>query len=238
MAILVPEIAIFNTMNSILKFIEVDYQQNAADHQYSFLYRILGGVVEGKHNYYDEAVDLFIGRGEDHPRRIKARLFFDAQQASVPTIHVTMPQEMQAGTDNTIGVSEDPNETYTNPNTGQVTPNRARSFDTTFYVVVSSDNHREVLIIYHVLQAALISTLAELDLMGLDDIHLSGQDIQLNENIAPNIYMRGIGLKFTYDVSVPRFFAQQLISTLTFTGLPTDPNQPNIGVQSQVSLNS
>lgn len=236
MAIIVPEIVLFNVVEGLLKHVKQDIADNAADETNSFLYRILQGVKDRKHDYYVEAKNLF-SREEDNPRAIRTRMFFDAQEANIPTVHITMPQEQYAQNENSIGVGEDPKDTWYNSATNEITPSRERHFDTTFHVIITSDNHREVLIIYHVVKSLMIAALSEINLMGLEDPKLGGQDIRPKEDIVPpHIFMRGVSVNVSYDVTVPRFFPEELIRQLIITGVPVDPSQPTNGIQSQVTL--
>lgn len=234
MAIVIPEILLFNLISGIIKHVESDLAQHAADEQNSFLGRILNGIKDHKHDYFVEAKTLFT-RKVDNPRAVRTRLFFDAQEANIPTIHITMPQENSG--ENSLGAGES-HEFYSDDIHNTVSPERERRFDTNFHVIITSDNHREVLIIYHVIRAMLVSALSEVDIAGLENPKLGGQDIRPKEDIVPrNIYMRGISIQCSYQVEVPRFFDAQKISQLIINpGTPIDPSNPTSGIQSQVTL--
>ena len=234
MSIVVPEILLFNLITGIIKHVETDLTTHAPDPENSFLGRILMGIKDHKHDYFEEAKVLFT-RKNDNPRAIRTRLFFDAKEANIPTIHITMPQETSGA--NSLGAGES-HEYYEDDVHGTVSPERERRFDTNFHVIVTSDNHREVLIIYHVVRAMLVSALSEVDIAGLENPKLGGQDIRPQENIVPrNIYMRGISIQCSYQVEVPRFFDAQKITQLIINpGTPIDPSNPTDGIQSQVTL--
>lgn len=237
MAMILPEILLFNIVESALKHLADDVQAAQNNSTTSFLYRIFNGIKDEKHDYYKEALDLF-GRKKDHPRKIRSRLFFDAQEANIPTIHITMPQEQNAEDHNSIGVGEDPEDTFIDQGAGEHTPNRTRFFNSTFHVIVTSDNHREVMIIYHTIKAVFISALSEINIAGLENPKLSGQDIRPKEDIVPrNVFMRGMGISSSYEVTVPRFFNPTTINEIILNpGTPINPNPSQSGIQGQVTL--
>lgn len=233
MAIIIPEIVLFNLTQGILNFIASDIE-TAPDPSKSYLARILEGVRDGKHDYLVEARNLF-SRKQDNPRQVRTRLFFDAQEANIPTVHITMPSETSG--EDSLGASESEH-IYADPIEGTYSPQRERRFNSTFHVIISSDNHREVLIIYHVIKSMLVSALSEVDIAGLQNPKLGGQDIRITENLVPpNIFMRGISLECSYDVEVPRFFTSEIISQIIINpGTPIDPTPSTLGIQSQVTV--
>lgn len=236
MAINIPEILLYNLISGIVKHIKIDIENHIGTPETSFLGIILKDIKDHKHDYYVEAVDIF-SRKEDHPRALRVRLFFDAKEANIPTIHITMPQENEGN--NSLGAGES-DINYIDELDKTISPERERRFDTTFNAIITSDNHREVLIIYHVIRAMLVSALSEINIAGLENPKLGGQDIRLQEDIIPrNIYMRGISIGCSYEVEVPRFFSSKMISQLIINpGTPIDPNKPDMGLQSQVTLDN
>jgi len=213
-ATIIPEVVLYNLITGMVNHVSADLESHSTDPENSFIGRMLMGIKDHKHDYFIEAQSLF-SRRDDNPRKIRTRLFFDAQEAHIPTIHVTMPQENSG--QNSLGAGEYGHEdyTYTNSLNNEESPARERRFDTNYQILITSDNHREVLIIYHIVRGMLISALSEVNIAGLENPRLGGQDIRTNENIIPSsIFMRGISLQCSYDVLVPRFFSSQQISQL------------------------
>lgn len=210
-SIILPEVTLHRLIEGVVLHLNTEWQQ-ANDKSKTLLYYMFEGSSHFKKNYYDQAVDLFT-RKNDHPRHIQTRLFFDAHRAKIPTIHITMPSD-ESGEDS-IGVGESGaiNSVIDEPN--QITPIYDRRFDTMFQIVCTSDNHSEVLIMYHALRAGLISVFDTVSFQGLENPKLGGSELRISSDIVPeNIFMRGITIRTSYDVKIPRFFSQQKIAQI------------------------
>lgn len=194
--IFIPEIQIYNTLNLILKHIKDDYNSNVTEE--TLLYRLLkGNEIEG-YDYFLQATNLFL-RDETHSRKINTTISFNAQKANVPTIHITLPSEQ---TDlNGINVDQGIYDSYLGYRTSNDTLRRC--FTTKYDLLITSDNSSEVLLIYHVLRACLISFIPQLETRGFMNIKLSGQDIRISSEFVPNMFMKSIGLSFSYEINVP-----------------------------------
>lgn len=212
--LLVPEVILYNVINALLGELKDNYN-NTTEKTKTHLYRFWNGVKDTKYDYYKEAVHLFAGREKDNPRKVEARMFFDAERAKIPTIHITMPSD-QTG-ENSIGMDQSGrvDEMYIDNVASTITPTLGRRFNAQFYIVCTSDNNREVLLMYHTLRAMLISSWRSLELAGLSNIKLSGQELKIDDRLVPNhIFMRGIGVLNSYDVRVPEVFPQPLINQI------------------------
>lgn len=211
MGIIIPEVQLCNVLVTVVSHVKADYEKNQTDStpEQSLLYRYFHGTVDHKKNYYDEAVDLFT-RGVDHPRRIDVRMAFDAKRAPIPTVHITMPSD-QSG-DNSLGVGETSDTEIVED---QIVVNYERRFNTEYQIVCTSDQHSETLLMYHLIRAALISTFDAFSMAGIENIRLSGQELKINPDLAPShIFMRSIGVSFSYDVVVPRWWNEKLINDI------------------------
>lgn len=213
--IVVPEVILYNIIVGGLKAIKTNYTSNT-DKTITYLYQMFHGLVEDKKDYYTEAIALFT-RSAGDVRQIEVRKFYDETRAKVPTIHITMPQETTG--QNGLGVGQgiesfsyldDPGDTLY-----QVKPIYERRFDTQFHLVFTSDNHAEVLLMYHTFRAYLISAFDTITLSGMQNASLSGQDLKMQMETSANpIYSKALGLKFSYDIQVPRIFAESQIDDI------------------------
>lgn len=211
MAIFVPELIFYNLLNGLMKEIKDNYV-NTQDKTKTHLYRFWGGLKDGKYDYYENAVNLF-ARGEENPRHVKTSLAFNRELAKMPTIHVTMPQD-QTG-ENSIGVQENWEKDIIDQGQGVVLPSHERRFDANTFLICTSDNNREVLLMYHTLRAMIISAWNSLEVSGIQNIKLSGQEVRMDsELVPPHIFMRGIGISHSYDVTVSRTLPYPLITQL------------------------
>jgi len=212
MALQVPEVTLRKLIEGFLLHIRNDYNANLADTTKSLLYAYFTGINDNKKNYFDEAVDLFT-RTPDHARYIETRMFFDAQRGIIPTIHITMPSESVGM--NSIGIGEGGDEGHRIVDGTDIFVQYERRFDTQYHIVCTSDNHSEVLMMYYLLRAGLISVLDSVALEGLENAKISGQELKINPDLVPNhIYMRSIGLSFSYDELVPRWWTDSLVTDI------------------------
>lgn len=228
-----PEVQIKKILDGVLLAIRKDTIANNLTPNNSFLYRLLSGNVAEKWNYYTQGLDIF-NRTSDHPRLLETRLFFDRSRAAIPTVHITLPN-LQGANDG-IGFDEGyvdnfesqagiaPNIVYTS------VPVYTRGFQTTYHLIITSDNAFEVLTIYHVLKAGLIGNIESFEYYGLRNVKFSGQDLQIDDRLVPpGIFSRGIGLNLFYEMEVPTFRSLPNVSDITpITGTPIESETEKI----------
>jgi hypothetical protein len=221
MSTIVPELKLYRLINALVDQVAVDYNSHT-DKNKTFLYKLFGSdSTLGKYDYYAQSVDLFVGRGIDHPRKMDVRMMFDSAIATVPTMHITTPSENNSF--NEIGVGEsglERNVDY-DPLTNSNTPIYNRRFQAQYYVICTSESSQEVFLMYHVLKAMMISALDWINLAGFENPQLSGQEIRQNDQSVPNhIYMRGVGLSCHYTMEVPRYFDTKIITDIALSVTP------------------
>lgn len=223
MSTVIPELKLYQIVEALIDEVSADYNRHLSKEN-TMLYHLFGSSTKvGKYNYFDQAVDLFVNRGVDHPRKMKVRMMFDAAQAGMPTIHITTPSEQPQF--NTIGIGESGRSFVENTVEGTVTPNYNRRFKSQFYIVCTSENAQEVFLMYHVLMASMVQALDYINLAGLENPELSGQEIRQQDHLAPNhIYMRGVGLSCFRQLTVPRYFDNKVISDIILDN-PIPANQ-------------
>lgn len=215
--IVIPEIKILEIIEVALKTAELDFRAQT-DETKSLLYRIFGTNQVGKFNFFEEAKDLFL-RGDDHPRKIETRMMFDAQRASLPTIHISMPSD-SPGADG-IGVDQGYQEDIvdeSDPDNKYVIPVYTRMFDAQYNAIITSDNTLEVLLTYHLLRSMLIAIFDQIEFAGIRNPKLSGQDLQIQGDlIPPTVFARGIGISCSYETTVPsinkNYFLENFVVT-------------------------
>ena len=208
----IPEIELYNQINFILNYIKHDYSTKEVED--TFLHQILNGnAIEG-YDYFLQATDLF-NRANTHSRKIHTTISFNAQKAHLPTIHITLPSEQTEG--NGIGLDAGIYDPIQSHRGSQEVLRRA--FTSRYDLLITSDNNSEVLLIYHVLRAAIISFIPVLEHKGFKNIKLSGQDIRISNELIPNMFMKGIGISFNYEVLVPDLVVNK--DVLTFFNKPT-----------------
>jgi len=209
----IPEIILYNHLEYFLQYIRKDLIETT-DERKTFLYQILNGIELKKLglNYYTEAKDIFL-RDRTHPRCLEIRMFFDADRAAIPTIHINLPSE-QAYQDG-LGVDTGYQENIVDTTGETYYETHTRTFNSTYQIIVSSDNTNEVIIIYNVLKAFLIAILDLIDLAGLRNLKLGGGDLQLNpEIVPPHIFIRALTLNCFIEMTVPTTIKNKIIKDI------------------------
>ncbi len=216
MANLFPEIKLKVFLDNALSYLQTDYVANTATPTKSFLYRITNGNVVDRYDFYEQSKAIFIKTNDD-PRKLKTRLFFDRERAAIPTIHITLPNESPKS--DGLGFDSGFNEPIFDDTAETFTTVYNRNFQTTYNIIVSSDNTFEVILIYNVLRALLIGLIDTLNNNGYQNIKISGNDLSINPDIVPpNIFMRNVAVSFEYDYAVPMFNVNEMLNDINFTG--------------------
>lgn len=204
--LLLPEQRLKALMDFFLQFISEDY-----------LFKLFGNQTFGKgeYNYFENAKALFL-RGIDSPRKVVCNIFFNQARQNLPTIHIALNQDIP-GEGNGLGF--DPG-LDTNPSENQFSDTFSRVYSARFNIIFTSDNSFEVLLMYNVIRALVQGNPELLELSGLSNIKLSGQDLVLTDYLMPpNIYARGFIIDCLYEITVPSINIQQGITQAYFETL-------------------
>jgi len=223
MAMIIPEVVLLDIMEGLLTEVKLDYNRHGNKND-TLLYHFFGGMVNHKMDYFEQAVDLFVGRGEGNPRRIRTRMFFDAEKANIPTVHITNPSDGDGS--NSIGVGEGSCDPTVDEVNGIITPIYSRRFSASYNIVCTSDNASECLLMYNFIRAMLISVFDTLSIAGLENVRITGNELSINPALVPNhLFMKSINLGCEYQIDVPRMFDQRIINKLVFDGLPVSDEE-------------
>ncbi len=209
--ILLPEVVIFNTLESIVKLLRDDLIQNPDTDSNTILYKILGLDEEGKtikinlYEYFKQAKRMFL-----KPDNLSVNFGYNQKVANMISMHILLPTEQGRST---IGedegyIEEDIIEggikTSTQPYFTQI-------YDCTYQIMITSNNSMEVNVVYNVLKSMLLMLTPNLELMGLRIPVLSGNDIIMQDDLIPNpIFHKVINLSFTYEHNVPQLLRNEV----------------------------
>lgn len=197
--LLIPEFVLYETLKIGLNFIRSDYN-NQVDKTKSFLYKLTQGIGLQKYNYFEQASHVFV-INETDPRCINLDLGFNMQKDRPVSIHITMPAESpgQNALANDEGYHE---QVYDSEDSIEYSTVYTRRYKATYDIVIVSDNSNEVVMIYHILRALIVSLTTHLHLNGLQNLAYSGQDLQPYAELVPKtIFMRAIRLGIEYESS-------------------------------------
>ena len=200
---IIPEVIIYNTLSSFQKIISSDYESKSNKDD-SILAKLFKNddngnrIIMSDYDYYKQAVAI-LNRTDESQRKLHFNIGYNMQRVSVPTIHILMPNENKGRID-TVGHSE---ETSLNEAGDIANIQKTRSNSSTYYLMITSDNSSEVMIIYYWLKAMFLLFHENLELLGLMNLNHSGQDLNLQQDLAPpNIFHRNLSLSFDYESSV------------------------------------
>lgn len=221
--IIIPEYKLLQHVEKCLAFIRSDYVAQA-DKNNSYLMRVLNGNAIERYDLKTQAKKVFIDNDVTNDRFLETNLMFNMKREGLPTIHITLPSEQTQMGGNGVGVDQGYREQEI-LDEGKVTEKIfnvfTRRFQSTYNIVITSDNSNEVIMIYHVIRALLISTNGSLHLTGLENINTGGQDVQLYQGMAnKNMYVRAITVGLQYETSAPDIWNNPIFKDLFATGTP------------------
>jgi hypothetical protein len=219
MAIKVPEIIIASALNNILTTIRTNHIDaiNNSQEDRSLLYLLFNTVALGNYDFYENAKRLLITTPQD-PKHIEVKLSFDQNEAnSIPSVFVSMSSDTPAV--NSISTGEGDQDELMFANIGvqdEYIRQYRRGFQTTYRVVILSDNKNEVSVLYNLLRAILISATEHFVFEGLDNLKIGGQDVRLDTGVPERLYMRTITMDFHYEIVTPAVFISDIFTKLRF----------------------
>lgn len=225
--VIIPEFILFEIVNNALKYLRKDYNdaQNKDD---SYLHKILFGNSIERYDLTQQAKQVFIDNDEANQRFLEVHLMFNMKREGLPTIHITLPSEQTQSGGNGLGTDEGykdyliTDSEYNDDELvkqGNITPVYTRRYQSTYNIVITSDNSNEVILIYHTLRSILTSLIPSIHLSGLQNIAFGGQDVQLLNGVPNQMYVRSLSATLQYETSVPNIFPSPLMANLIANGV-------------------
>jgi hypothetical protein len=218
--LIIPEAIILDALEKGLEYIRVDYQENIDSNteQDSYLYRVLHGIGIERYDYYNQGKQVFLAE-EDDPRRLNVDLAYNMDVSKVPSIYIALSAEQKG--QNGIGLDEGYRDSFENED-GTICSVFTRRKNTSYNIMITSDNSNEVVMIYHFIDALLTSLTNHLNMKGLENIAVGGQDLQLRGDFVPkHIFMRALTVSLQYEVSAPTLVGDLSIQSIEAKGKPT-----------------
>ena len=217
-----PEIEIDKILRGLLQYIVDDYN-NSSFEEDSFLYQIFKDANFGDtYNIFEQAKELFL-RETKSPDKIAINLMLPREVSPVPSIHIVIPSEAE-GVYNTLGYGVG-NANNIERQDNKVQSFLERTFKSDYQLVITSTNNIEAIIMYRTVLAGLIAIKDSFLHAGFDLQNITGADLVLNQNTAPNLYGKTINLSLDYTVSVPSVVLADNITNIVF--LKADIVGPN-----------
>lgn len=218
----IPDIILLDVLNKGLIALRLDYNSvvtnggNPATD--SMLGIIFGNLALQRYVTFTQIVNLIITTPET-PKHLIPKLSYDPGASTYPSVHLTMPAESDSH--NVIGIGEGNQDEIFIDNSAlePFTPDEyrrqfVRKFNTSYQVVIMSDNKNDVIVLYHLFKALLIATYEHLELSGLDNIRMSGGDVSYSPGVPDRTFIRHIALNFDYETVSVEFNLNTVIDKI------------------------
>lgn len=216
--ILLPEIVIYNTLESIVRLLRQDLKDNVDDETNSILYKILGVDEEGKpikmnlYNYFVQAKKMI-----NTPQNLSVNFGYNQEVAKMISMHILLPAEQGKAT---IGEDEGYIEDEIMDENGKKKATQqyfTQMYNCTYQIMITSNNSSEVNVVYNILKSMLLMLVPHLELMGIRIPSLSGNDIMMQDDLTPvPIFHKVLNLSFEYEHNVPQLVVQEVAKRFFF----------------------
>lgn len=221
--ILMPEIIIYNTLQSIINFIRKDLSKNKDNDKETWLYKLLGVNEEGRpiklnlYNYYTQAKKMF-----QREQNFSVNFGYNWEVAKFISLHIILPSESPISP--TIGEDEGYMTDF-DPEEGVYQEKFTQMFSSNYQIMISSENSNEVNVAYHILKAMMIALVPHLSILGLMNPKFSGNDIVFSDETHPaGIFHRVLNVSFEYEVTVPQLLVREMLKSVVTEGTPIMPD--------------
>lgn len=218
-AIIIPEVLIYNFLKFVFEIVKEDFNSNSIDE--TILYTIFNSDEDGNlltfenFNYLQQAKELFIDRTPT------VNLGYNLEIAGMGSVHILLPSEDGQAP----GIGNNENYQPNIEKTGFTTPVYTQSFNTTFNLMISSENSFEVLMIYHLLKVMIVSFTDHLELAGIRMPKISGSDVSIQSELVPtHIFHRNLMLNFFYELNVLSYLQQKIVKNVKVTSIIKNEN--------------
>lgn len=228
--ILLPEFVIHKTLVSIVELLRADLAQNAADDTKSLLYKILGLDEQGNalqlnlYNVFKQAKKIIQTKNN-----LSVNFGYNQEVAQMISLHILLPSEqgkMAIGADEGYLVD---NITDAQGKRTHVQNYYTQMYDTTYQIMITSNNSAEVNVVYNILKSMLLMLVPQLELMGLRLPTLSGNDVVMRDDLVPvPIFHKVINLSFTYEHNVPQMVQQLVAKNFYYQWRMIEPTSDNL----------
>lgn len=205
-AILLPEVVIYNTLESIVKLLREDLAENREDG--TILYELFGVDEDGKplkmnaYKFFQQAKKII-----QTPENLNVTFGYNQETAKQVSLAILLPGE-QGGSN--IGGNEG-YQTLDLAN-GMTQEQFTTMYDCTYQVLISGYNSAEVNLVYNILKSMLLMVYEHLEFMGLRIPVISGNDVVMQDDITPvPVWHKALNLTFKYELTVPKLFKDKVM---------------------------
>ena len=210
---LFPDIILCRTLESIVKLLRENLIANSKSDEETILYKIIGVDEEEKPlkwnfvNFYKQAKKIILDENN-----LSVNFGYNLETSTPICMHIILPSEqgkMCIGADEGYLSERDKEGNYQLYHT--------EMYETTYQIMITSTNSTEVTIVYHIIKSMLLMLVDQLDLMGLRNPTLSGNDIVMQDDLTPvPIFHRVLNVSFTYEHNVPKLIKDNIAKSFIY----------------------
>ena len=210
---LFPDIILCRTLESIVKLLRENLIANSKSDEETILYKIIGVDEEEKPlkwnfvNFYKQAKKIILDENN-----LSVNFGYNLETSTPICMHIILPSEqgkMCIGADEGYLSERDKDGNYQLYHT--------EMYETTYQIMITSTNSTEVTIVYHIIKSMLLMLVDQIDLMGLRNPTLSGNDIVMQDDLTPvPIFHRVLNVSFTYEHNVPKLIKDNIAKSFIY----------------------
>jgi len=214
----IPLLTLKQVLDGLIQWVSDNENDVSIPADEKWLYRNFNGVGLGNYDFLVELKNMVL-RTSKNARKLETRLMFDMDRANFPTIHIHLPQE-NIGAQNSIGVSIS-KEMYLNTD-NTANPIHGRSFDSSYDLIITSDNDMEVISLYEFLKHLFVAAADTLS-ANFNTFDYSGKELIPNYDVVPQgVYFRALTIKMDQEINTPSIIKINTITDLNFSGNGTE----------------
>lgn len=211
--IVIPENILYNALESVIKYIRKDLDDNKDNLSNTILYQLLGENSNGKPmtmnrwNFFKQAKKIFTDENN-----LTVNFGYNFEVAKIISLHIILPSEQAAesalGQDEGYGIEDDSETMYFTQN-----------FNSNYQIMITSNNSSEVMTVYHILKSMLLMIVPHLEILGLRLNKFSGNDILFRDEMMPNgIFHKVLNISFNYELKVPQILKRNIVKGIVVDG--------------------
>ena len=176
-----------------------------------------GNIMKvNRYNYFIQAKKIF-----ESMQNLSVNFGYNFEVAKIISFHIILPSESPSS----IPIGEDEGYRTETDEDGNVQLKFCQMFQSTYQIMITSDNVNEVNLVYHIYKSLMIALVPHLTLKGLLNPKLSGNDVVFQDDQMPmGIFHKVLNLTFDYELVVPQLLLAGLMKTIAFEGTGYAPS--------------
>ena len=216
--LMMPEVVLYDLLNGVIKLLRTDLESHlGVDEEKSLLYRIMGLNEQGNplrlshYHFFKQARKILTTKDN-----LKVYYGYNLSTTTGVDICILLPSENGK---TAIGADEGYLETIEGEEGSEARQlYNVQTFESNYQLMITSNNSLEVLTVYTLLKSVMLMLIDQFELYGFRNPKFSGQDIVMQEDLAPvPLFHKVLNVEFLYEHVVPQALQNELLKQLNFT---------------------